>query len=65
MEHSVTRARKRSKITQAELARMTGLSPSVICRIEKGERGTIHTYRLIGRALGIDYRKLLPKDDAA
>jgi hypothetical protein len=34
----------------------------MISRLERGEAGRLSTYRAIGRALGIDYRQLLPAD---
>ncbi len=50
-------------MTQAELASLSGIDPSMISRLERGDDGRLATYRALGRALGIDYRQLLPADN--
>lgn len=62
MSKLIARARKKAGISQAELARRIGMHRSVVCRIEQGQRGSLRAYQLIGRALGLDYRDLLPSD---
>ena len=49
-------------MSQAELARLCGVNRSTICRVEKGERSSFQTFRLIGVALGMDYRLLIPEE---
>lgn len=63
MEHPLRTARKGKAMTQAELAAVANLDRTMISRIESGEDGRLATYRALGRALGIDYRQLLPADD--
>lgn len=65
MKHPVWSARKGKSLTQAELAHLSGVDASMISRIERGEDGRLRTYRFLGRALGIDYRELLPADPGA
>lgn len=62
MEHPVARARKQKEMSQAALARACGVNRSTICRVEKGERSSFQTFRLIGRALDMDYRMLIPEE---
>lgn len=64
MEHPVVLARKARGISQAELARLTKLDPSTVCKIEKGRPGSVATYQLMGQVLGVDYRQLMPADGA-
>lgn len=63
MQHPVRIARKGKSMTQAKLAHASGIDASMISRIEGGEDGRLRTYRALGRALGIDYRQLLPADN--
>lgn len=65
MDHPMKTARTHQGLSQAELARRSGLDPSTISKIEKGLRGSLWAYKRIAGVLGIDYRKLLPKDNAA
>jgi len=61
MEHPLRAARTRRKLTQRELAEMAGVDHSTIVKIENSDRhGSWETYHRLGRALGIDFRKLLP-----
>lgn len=62
MQHPVRQAREGKSLTQAALAHLSGVDQSMISRIESGEDGRLRTYRCLGRALGIDYRELLPAD---
>ena len=62
VQHPVRIARKGKLMTQNQLAAVSGVDASMISRIERGEDGRLRTYRFLGRALGIDYRLLLPAD---
>lgn len=63
MDHPLRVARKGKSLKQYQLAAMCGLDPSAVSRIESGQDPSLATLRSIGRALGIDYRQLLPADE--
>jgi transcriptional regulator with XRE-family HTH domain len=50
-------------MTQAQLASIADIDRTMISRIESGEDGSLGTFRALGRALGVDYRQLMPADD--
>lgn len=63
MDHPLRVARKSKSLKQRQLAAMCGLDPSAVSRIESGQDPSLATMRAIGRALGVDYRELLPADE--
>lgn len=63
MDHPLTIARRIKGLTQADLARESGMCRSTISKIEKGQRGSISSYKRIALALGSDYRLLLPSEE--
>lgn len=70
MNHELMRARRKElKLTQAQLAAMTGISQSYISEIESGGQSnvTVATIRRIALALGLDVAALMvdPKAEAA
>lgn len=58
----IARLRRERGLTQAELARITGLSCGYIAAIEQGRRHpTVKTLAIIAEALGIDVEELYIK----
>lgn len=55
----IERTRKDADLTQAELAKKTGLSQQMIARIEKGECLRLHTFFKICWVLGKDAFKTM------
>ncbi len=54
-------ARDKAGISQRELARLSGVSQPNLSRIEAdSQEPSISTLREIAKALGVDYRDLLP-----
>jgi transcriptional regulator with XRE-family HTH domain len=49
-------------MSQGQLARTCGIDKAWICRIEQGRDASLAKFRVIGRALGVDYRTLLLPD---
>jgi DNA-binding XRE family transcriptional regulator len=52
MKNNVRKIRDELMISKAELARLAGLTPTTIYRIERGEDGRMDTKRRIIHALG-------------
>lgn len=53
--------REKSGISQNQLAKQAGISQPNLSRIESGQQDpSIATLREIAKALGVDYRDLLP-----
>lgn len=60
---NLTRARLAKGYSQTVLAERAGLSRSGVWKIEtEAVDGTLETWRRLARALGVDYRKILPPD---
>ncbi len=60
--------RKKSRITQSEIAHKIGVSPALVCAIEKGKRHNVVVEReilLLIRAIEEDMRKSLSETDIA
>ena len=56
-------ARRLNEISQAELARRAIVTPSYLCRIEKGEAdGTIDVLRRLAAALGVSVETITEPD---
>lgn len=54
-------AREQAGISQRELARLSGIAQPNLSRIEADQQDpTIATIQKIAKALGVDYRDLLP-----
>lgn len=62
MDHPLRVARKGKSLKQFQLADLCGIDPSLVSKIESGQDSTLGTFRALGRALGLDYRTLLPAD---
>ena len=59
-------ARERAGLTQAELARKTGLALSYVAAVERGERNpSIGVLRGLAIALGVETGRLIPANAAA
>jgi DNA-binding XRE family transcriptional regulator len=54
VENNVKRIREQRLMSKAELARLAGVSPVTIDRIERGEECRVETKRKIILALGFD-----------
>ena len=60
----VEQQRRKTKLTQTQLALRCGLARGSVANIESGnQRATLHTLWSIAEALGIDMRSLLPSQD--
>jgi len=67
MQETLTRKRESKGLKQVDLARLAGISESLLSRIESGhvKRPSFETVRRLAAALGTRPEKLFPDEDVA